>query len=74
MNRWFESHCQRGVFLVWAIIASCPLQNASVGLDHHCKNNGGSDQWIMRVKITPRLLKIHLSLLEKSSSVSAGDV
>ena len=28
----------------------------------------------MRVKITPQLLKIHLSLLEKSSRVSEGDV
>jgi len=28
----------------------------------------------MRVKITPQLLKIHLSPLEKSSRVSEGDV
>ena len=38
------------------------------------KDNEGPNQGIIRVRITPRLLKIHLSLLDKSSRVSAGNM
>ena len=38
-----------------------------MALEYHGKNNGGPNQWIIRFKITPRLLKIHFSLLIKSS-------
>ena len=41
--------------------------------ERHGKNNGGPNHWI-GVKIVPRLVKIHLSVLEKSSQVLAGDV
>jgi len=33
----------------------------------------GLNQWIIRVRITPQLLIIHLSLHEKSSRLSEGD-
>jgi len=71
-NCRFEPHCRRGVYLVLAF--SKPLApNCSVGSEHHTKNNGGPNHWI-RVKIIPWLLKIHLSHLDKSSRISAGDV
>jgi len=35
--------------------------------------NGGLNQWI-NIKIIPRLLRIHLSFLVKSSRLSAGQV
>ena len=47
---------------------------ASMASKHRSKNDGGANQWIIRVKITPRLLKIQLSLFDKNSRVSAGDV
>ena len=37
------------------------LQIASLALEHHGKNNAGPNQGIIRVKIIPQLLKIHLS-------------
>ena len=55
-------------------LASLSLQIASVASEHHGQNNGGPNQWIIRVEIAPRLLKIHLFLLVKSSRISAGDV
>ena len=50
------------------------LQIPSVASKHHGENNGGPNQWIIRVNITPQLLKIHLSLLIRSCWFSAGDV
>jgi len=44
-------------------LASLSPQLSSVGSDHYGKNNGGPNQWIVRVNITPRLSKIHFSLL-----------
>jgi len=41
-------------------------------LEYHGKNNWGPNQWIVRVKITPRLLKIHLAFLNKSSWILDG--
>jgi len=55
------------VFFWYGPLASLSLQIASVASEQHGKNNRGPNQWIIRVKITPRLLKIHLSLLVKSS-------
>ena len=52
--------------------ASLAVQTAWAASDHHDMNNGGPNQWI-RVNIISWLLKIHLSLLEKNSQVSAGD-
>jgi len=69
----FDSHCQRSVFW-YRPLSSLSLQIASVASGHHGKNNGGPNQWIIRVKLTPELLKIHLSLLVKSSQISLGDV
>ena len=68
----FEANFQE-VFFWYGPLANHSLQIASVGSDHHGKNNGGPNQWIIRVSITPRLLKIHLFLLVKSSWISAGD-
>ena len=42
--------------------------------EHHGKNNGGLNLWIVRVKVTPQLLNINLSLFDKSSRGLAGDV
>ena len=55
----FKPLCRRGVF--WnRPLASFSLQIASVASEHYCKNNGGPNQWIIRVKISPRpLLRIH---------------
>ena len=53
-------------------LASPSLQIASVALEYHGKNNWGPNQWIVRVKITPRLLKIHLAFLNKSSWILDG--
>jgi len=44
-------------------------QIASVASEHHGKSNGGPNQWIIRVKITPRLSKIHLSFLINNSRI-----
>ena len=60
-----------GVFFWHRPLASLSLHMASVGSDHHAKKYGGPNQWI-RVKITPRLQKVHLSLFVKSSRISAG--
>jgi len=38
------------------------------------KKTEGLNQWIINVKVTPRLLKIYRSLFEKSSLISAGGV
>jgi len=61
------------VFLEWAF-SSFPLQVANVALENHSTYKGGPNQWIIRVKVTPQLLKIHLSLLDKSSRISASGV
>jgi len=53
-------------------LASLSLQIASVALEHHSKNSGGPNQWIIRVKITPWLSKIHLCLLVKSIRILGG--
>jgi len=53
------------MFFWYGPLASLSLQIASVASEHHDKNNGGSNQWITRVKITPQVLKIHLSFLLK---------
>jgi len=53
---------------------SLSFQIANVASEHHGKNNGGPNQWIIRVMISPRLLKIHLFLLVESSQISTGDV
>jgi len=62
----FESHCRRGIFLVWA---SLSLQTASVASEYRDKNNGGPNQWIPRVKKTPQFSQIRLSLLVKSGLI-----
>jgi len=62
-----------GVFFWYGPLESPSLQIASVASDHHGKNNGGRNRWI-RSEIIPWLLKIHLSLHDKSSQISAGDV
>jgi len=41
-------------FFWYGRLASPSLQIASVGSEHHGKNNGGPNQWIIRVKVTPR--------------------
>ena len=66
------------------MVYRCPATPPSQGVqlpplshmasDHHGKNNGGPNQWIIRVKITARFLGIHLSLFDQSSRVPAGDV
>jgi len=61
-------------FLWYGPLASLSLQIGSVASEHHGKNNGGPNQWIVKVQITPPLLKIHLPLLEKRSGVLTGDV
>jgi len=50
------------------------LQIASVTSEHSGKRNGGPNQWVIRVKITPLLLKIRPSLFDNSSRASADDV
>jgi len=58
----FKSHC---------MLVRRSLQIASVGSDPHGR------KWRyqpLRIRITTRLLKIYLSLLDKSSQVLAGDV
>jgi len=42
------------------------LQVNSATSHHHNKNNESPNQWIIRCKITLRLLKIHLALLKNS--------
>ena len=42
---------------------------ASLGSDHHGKNNENPNQWIIRVKVTLRLLMIRLLLLVKSDRI-----
>jgi len=37
--------------------------------EHHDKENGGRNQWIIKVKITPQLLKIHLYFFVKGSQI-----
>jgi len=63
-----------GVFFWYEPLASFSLQMASMASKHRSKNDGGANQWIIRVKITPRLLKIQLSLLVKISRISVGDM
>jgi len=63
-----------GVFFSYGPLESLSLQIASMISEHHGKNNRGPNQWIIRVKITPWLLKIHLSLVVKGSRISACDV
>jgi len=50
-------------------LGSPSLQIASMASEHRNKNHGGPNQWIVRVKITPRLSKIHLSLLINNSRI-----
>jgi len=69
----FSPYC-RWVLSWYGLLVRLSLQIASVASEHHGNNNGGPNQWIIRVKITARLLKVHLSLFDKSSRVSAGDV
>jgi len=54
-------------------LASLSLQIASMVSKHHGKNNGGPNQWIVRLKITTRLLKIHLSLSLSLFSLRAAE-
>jgi len=60
------------MFFWYGPLASPSLQIDNVASKHHGKNNGGPNQWIIRVNIIPRLLKILLSLLVKSNRISAG--
>ena len=63
----------RGVFFWYGPLASLSLQIAYVASEHCGKNNESPNRWIITTKITPRLLKIHRSLLNKGSRVSVGD-
>jgi len=40
-----------GVFVWYGPLASLSLRIASVASEHHDKNNGGPNQWIIRAKI-----------------------
>jgi len=62
-----------GVYFWCGPLASPSLQISSVDSDHHNKKwgLGGPNHWI-KVQIIPRLLKIHLSLLVKSSWILGG--
>jgi len=51
------------VLFWYGSLASLSHQIASVALKHHGKNNGGHNNRIIRVKITPGLLKIYLSMV-----------
>ena len=74
-HQWQAFHpLHHSTSLIWLYLYSPSSQIASVVWEHHSENNGGLSQWIIRVNITPRLLKIHLSLLVKSNQVSVGDV
>jgi len=61
-----------GEFFWYGPLATPSLQIASMGSDHCDKKNGGPNRWIS-CKITPRSLKIRLSLFEKSDQFLAGD-
>jgi len=62
-----------GEVLFWyGPLASLSFQIASVDSDHHAKR--WRSQPAIGVKIVAQLLKIHLSLLDKSSRISVGDV
>jgi len=64
----YKMQVQAGEVLFWyGSLATPSLQIASVAPEHDGKNNGGPNKWIIRVKITPQLSEIHLSLLAKSS-------
>jgi len=62
-----------GVFLGYRQTSRSQLL-ARTGTEYHGKNNADHNQWIIRVEFTPRLLKTHLTVLEKNSQVLTGDV
>jgi len=41
------------LFFRYGPLASFSLQIDSEASEHHGKNNGGPNQWIIRIKITP---------------------
>jgi len=49
-----EPHCQPECSLIWTFSKSL-LQIGSTASEHHDKNNGGPNQWIIRVQISPPL-------------------
>jgi len=62
-----------GVCFWYGPVANIMLQIASMASKQYGKNNGGPNQGIIGVKITPRLLKIRLSLFVRSSRISVSD-
>jgi len=55
------------IIFLFGPLARLSLQTLSVALEHLDKNYGGPSHRIIRVKLTARLLKIHLSLLVKAN-------